>query len=158
MDIQFKRLTEVEKADLIELMNHPQVRRLMPLATGPFDEAACEGFIAAKERLWTEHGYGPWAFVVDGRFAGWGGLQPEDGDTDLGLVLHPDHWGIGKALYDRIIECAFGEMGFDSVSILFPPSRTRIKGILQLGFRPDGETEIGGEQFIRYRLHAPHER
>ena len=73
--------------------------------------ADCEGFIAAKEQLWAEHGYGPWAFFVDGEFVGWGGLQPEDGEADLGMVLHPKHWGVGKALYDEVIRRAFGEMG-----------------------------------------------
>ena len=61
-------------------------------------------------------------------------------------------------LYDEIIKRAFGEMGFESVIVLFPPTRTRIKGILRLGFLPDGEVEIGGEKFIRYRLYAPQTR
>lgn len=153
MDIQLKRLSDVDPADIIALMNDPRVRRQMPLTSDQFSAADCAGFVAAKERLWAEHGYGPWAFVVDGRFAGWGGLQPEDGDADLALVLHPQYWGMGKRIYDEIIRRAFGEMGFESVTILFPPSRTRIKGIFRLGFRPDGAVEIGGERFIRYRLH-----
>ena len=155
MHIEFKRLSDVNKADLIDLMNDPLVRRQMPLTNDNFSEADCDGFVAAKERLWVEHGYGPWAFVVDGRFVGWGGLQPEHGDVDLAMVLHPRAWGMGKRIYEEIIRRAFGEMGFESVTILFPPSRIRIKGILRLGFQPDGEVEIGGERFIRYRLHKP---
>ena len=62
---------------------------------------------------------------------------------------------MGKLIYEEIIRRAFGEMGMESVTILFPPTRTRIKGILRLGFRPDGEVEVGGERFIRYRLYAP---
>jgi ribosomal-protein-alanine N-acetyltransferase len=155
MGIEFKRLSEVDKSDIIELMNDPLVRRQMPLTTDNFGEADCDEFVAAKERLWEEHGYGPWAFVVDGKFAGWGGLQPENGDADLGLVLHPKYWGMGKILYYEIIRRAFDEMGLESVTILFPPTRTRVKGILRLGFKPDGEVEIAGERFIRYRLHAP---
>lgn len=155
MQIEFKRLNEVDRAGIIDLMNNPLVRRQMPLTSDHFSEADCEGFIAGKERLWAEHGYGPWAFVVDGKFAGWGGLQPEEGEADLALVLHPDAWGLGKPIYDEIMRRAFGEMGFESVTILFPPSRTRVKGILRLGFQPDGEVEIGGERFIRYRLRRP---
>jgi RimJ/RimL family protein N-acetyltransferase len=152
MNIEFKRLTEVDKFVIIELMNHPLVRRHMPLARGNFSESDCDAFVAAKEQLWAEHGYGPWAFVVDGQFVGWGGIQPEDGEADLGLVLHPNHWGLGQALYDEIIDRAFGEMGFETVVVLFPPSRTRIKGLLRLGFKQDGELELDGERFIRYRL------
>jgi GNAT superfamily N-acetyltransferase len=155
MDIAFKRLSEIAKADIIALMNHPLVRRQMPLAKGDFGEADCDAFVAAKERLWAEHGYGPWAFVVDGAFAGWGGLQPEGGDADLGLVLQPKYWGLGKVLYDKILEIAFKEMGFASLTVLLPPSRTRVRGLGRLGFEPDGELEVGGERFIRYRLRAP---
>jgi RimJ/RimL family protein N-acetyltransferase len=155
MNVEFKRLSEVGPAEIIALMNHPLVRREMPLTKDNFDETDCQHFIAGKEQLWTNHGYGPWAFVVDGKFAGWGGLQPEGADADLALVLHPDYWGLGKRLYDQIMHRAFGEMGFASVTILFPPSRTRIKGILRLGFVPDGELELYGERFIRYRLWAP---
>jgi RimJ/RimL family protein N-acetyltransferase len=154
LDIELRRLNEVSKSDIIELMRHPLVRRHMPLSSDSFGELDCDEFIANKERLWAEHGYGPWAFIVDGQFAGWGGLQPEEGDADLALVLHPRHWGIGKTLYDQIMERAFGDMGFQSVTILFPRTRTRIKGMLRLGFQPDGEVEIGGERFHRYRLHA----
>lgn len=152
MNIEFRRLTEIETSEIIELMNHPLVRRQMPLINDNFDESDCDAFIAAKERLWAEYGYGPWAFVIDGQFVGWGGLQPENGEVDLGLVLHPNHWGVGKALYDEIIDRAFGEMGFETVTVLFPPTRMRIKGLLRLGFKEDGELEIGGERFIRYRL------
>jgi hypothetical protein len=70
-------------------------------------------------------------------------------------VLDPEFWGTGKAVYDRIIEIAFGEMGLDSVVIYFPPSRTRVRGIQRLGFVREGEEELWGETFVRYRLTAP---
>ncbi len=63
-------------------------------------------------------------------------------------------WVITR-IFNEIIKIAFGEMGLASVTILFPSTRTRVKGILRLGFERDGEVEIAGERFIRYRLHAP---
>lgn len=156
MHIEFKRLSEINKNDIIDLMNQPLLRRHMPLMGDSFTEEDCEAFVAAKENIWAENGYGPWAFVMDGKFAGWGGLQPENGDVDLALVLHPQFWGIGGMLYEKIIERAFVEMGLESVTILLPPTRTRVKGILSLGFVQEGEVDVGGEQFIRYRLNSPH--
>lgn len=155
MKLEFKRLNEIDCSEYIALNTNPLIRRQMPLTSDKFDEEDCKEWIASKEKMWEEHGYGPWAFVVDDKFAGWGGLQPEEGDADLGLVLHPDYWGYGKVIYEEIIRHAFEEMGLASVTILFPPTRTRVKGILRLGFQPDGEVEIGGERFIRYRLYAP---
>ena len=155
MKLEFKRMSEVHPSEYVALNTNPLVMRQMPLSDNRFDEEVCIEWIKGKEKIWDEHGYGPWAFIVDGKFAGWGGLQPEEGEADLGLVLHPDFWGMGKIIYEEIIHRAFGEMGLESITILFPPSRTRIKGILRLGFIPDGELEISGERFIRYRLNTP---
>ena len=154
MNIEFKRLTEINISEIIELMNNPLVRRHMPLAQGYFDETACSAFIAAKDQIWKEHGYGPWAFVVAGTFVGWGGLQPEHNDVEVALVLHPKSWGLGKTLFDEIVHRAFTELGLSSVVVLFPPSRTRVKALLRSGFQHDGECEIEGKQFLRYRLYA----
>ncbi len=136
----------------MNLMNHPLVRRQMPLLKGYFDEAACERFIAAKEKFWAEHGYGPWAFCIDEKFAGWGGVQPENGMIDLALVLHPKFWGMGKTIYHKIIHYAFVQMKFPSVTVLFPPTRTRVQGLIKLGFKEDGAVLVGNEKFIRYTL------
>lgn len=155
MKIEFISLQEVDKTALIALMNNPGVRRQMPLLQGVFTEDDCDRFLAAKERLWKEHGFGPWGFMIEGAFAGWGGVQCEDGEADLALVLHPDFWGTGKTLYKKIIDKAFNELGLDSVQVLFPPTRTRIKGLLQLGFVRDKEVSIGEETFIRFVLNKP---
>jgi len=152
MNIEFKRLTEVKKSDIIELMNNQLVRRQMPLLVDEFNESICDEFIAGKEQLWAEHGYGPWAFFADNQFAGWGGLQPENGEADLALVLHPNYWGIGKKIYKEIVKRAFDSMNLKSITVLFPPTRTRVKGLLRLGFKKDSELEVNGERFIRYRI------
>lgn len=154
-EIVFRRLPEVDPAELIALMNDPRVRRHLPLARGEFGPAECARFVAAKERLWAEHGYGPWAFEVGGAFAGWGGLQPEGDDVDLGLVLRPEFWGVGRALYGRLLATAFEELGARSVVVLLPPSRVRVSGVERLGFQRDGAVDVAGVRFHRYRLRAP---
>lgn len=155
MDVEFKRLTETSLVDLAELFNHPDVRRHLPLAKGEFTAEKCARFVSSKERIWDEHGYGPWAFFVDGQFAGWGGLQPEGPDADLGLVLHPRYWGLGYSLAREILTRAFEEMGHDSVIVLLPPSRTRVRALKRMGFQEDGELVLGDERFIRYRTWNP---
>ena len=152
MKIEYRRLTEVASPDLIALMNHPLVRRHMPLASGRFDDSDCARFIATKERLWSEHGFGPWAFVVDGQLAGWGGLQPEQGEADLALVLHPDYWGLGQRLFADIIAQARVGGRHDSVIVLLPATRIRVRGLRRLGFEQDGEVLLEGHRFIHYRL------
>lgn len=82
-NIQLASLWDVERQKLIDLMNNVQVRAQLPLLTNVFTEASCTAFLEAKQQLWDEHGYGPWAFMINGEFAGWGGLQPESGEADF---------------------------------------------------------------------------
>ncbi|MEM7048499.1 MAG: GNAT family N-acetyltransferase [Acidobacteriota bacterium] len=151
-DIQFRRLPEIDPAKLMALMNDPEIRRHLPLASGDFGPAECERFVAAKEEMWQQHGFGPWAFVQHGELIGWGGLQPEGDDADVGLILRPQAWGVGRHLYGKIVKFAFEELELDSVIALLPPTRKRGGGLQRLGFEPDGEVVIGGERFVRFRL------
>lgn len=151
-NVTLKRLAEIAPDSIIQLMNDPAVRRHLPLARGRFGASACESFVAAKERMWEESGFGPWAFVLDDEFIGWGGLQPEGEDVDLGLVLSRKHWGAGRVLCRRFLTYAFEELDVESVIALLPPSRTRVAALRRLGFRSDGEIWIEAQRFVRYRL------
>jgi [ribosomal protein S5]-alanine N-acetyltransferase len=150
--LELKPMSAVPVSGWLELLNHPLVRRHMPLATEDFTESSCADWIAGKERLWETHGFGPHAFLWSGEFVGWGGYQPEGDDADLGLVLHPKHWGLGIPIVKAMLEEGFLRFGFQSVIVLLPPSRTRLLPLSRLGFVRDGETEWGGVRFMRFRL------
>ena len=150
--IIFTRLTKIPPVAIINLMNDPAVQRHLPLARNEFGDIECDRFIADKEQMWKEKGFGPWAFVLDNEFIGWGGLQPEGDDIDVGLVLCRKYWGAGPALFRRILIHAFEELCVDSVTALLPPSRTKVSALRRLGFLADGEIVIQDQRFIRYRL------
>ncbi|MEM7066006.1 MAG: GNAT family N-acetyltransferase [Cyanobacteria bacterium P01_B01_bin.77] len=155
MNIEFRELGTVEISDLVELMNNPLVRRHMPLSNDNFGVRECETFLSKKKALWTEYGYGPWAFFIDDKFAGWGGLQPEDGYPDLALALHPNYWGVGNILYKKIVQRAFGEMKLKAISALLPVTRKSANSLLILGFRQHGTVTLENKQFNRYLLEKP---
>ena len=100
-EIKLVRLNNIEEKKLLNLMNHEMVGKLMPLLKNGFSKEDCKIFLQAKQELWNKHGFGPWAFLINEEFAGWGGLQPENGEADLALVLHPNYWGKGKYLYKK---------------------------------------------------------
>ena len=81
--------------------------------------------------------------------------QSESGETELALVLHPDYWGLGEAIYRKIIAEGFEQMRFESVIVLLPTSRRRDRVLMRLGFVFEGEVDLYGERFLRYRLYAP---
>lgn len=151
-DVRFVPLSDVKKSKLIDLMNNEGVRRNLPLLTGYFSEKACQAFLAKKQEHWIKHGLGPWAFIIRDEFAGWGGLQIEQGEVDVALVLHPKFWGAGKIIFSKIKDEAFNQMELDSITALLPPCRSNSKAITRLGFIEEAKVVIGQETFIRYRL------
>nr|WP_236758242.1 hypothetical protein [Acinetobacter junii] len=70
-------------------------------------------------------------------------------------MLHPQYWGFGKKIFNEIIRLAFNEMGIESITILLPPTRNKLKGVYLLGFELESEIMLSGELFIKYRLYKP---
>lgn len=152
-----KRLKDVDKEKIIQLLTHPLVKRHMPLSSAHFGEQEYDDFIRAKEKIWEEYGFGPEGYFANDVFIGWAGLQPDEGDDfEIAIVLVPDQWGYGMQLYKELVKFAFRVLQLKSVVIYFPPSRTRIKGIFKAGFSYDGEIVIEGKRFTRYRLLNKH--
>jgi RimJ/RimL family protein N-acetyltransferase len=155
MQLELARLSDIPVADLVALLNDAEVRRHMPLSSENNTAETAREWAAAKDAQWAENGYGPWAIRIDGRFAGWGGFQKEGEDADLGIVLLAEYWGHGNAIHGAMLKKGFAEFGFDSVTILLPPSRVRLKSLARLGYRADGEIEYAGHRFLKFRLARP---
>lgn len=150
--IRFVRLTEVPLSRIIAVLNEPRLGRHLPLAGEHFTDAAARDWVASKDGQWAEHGYGPWAVLVDGEFAGWGGFQREPDGADFALVLTPASWGHGAAVTRAALDRGFGELGLERVLIALPYSRRPDRVVARFGFVPDGEVEYDGTMFRRYRL------
>lgn len=151
--IDFRRLTEVPVTDVRELLNEPKNWRHMPLADG-FSDAATADWVRDKDAQWELYGYGPWAVLIDGEFAGWGGFQCEDGVADYGLVLAPRFWGHGDSVTRLALHHGFDELGLDEVTIALPFTRNPGAALRRLGFRDDGVVTYGTAEFRRFRLSA----
>lgn len=151
-NIRFVQLDEIEEEQIIDLMNNEQVGKQLPLLVEGFSAESCHVFLKAKRQLWDEHGFGPQAILINGGFAGWGGLQPEHGEADFALILHPKFWGWGRKIFNKIKVQAFNQMNLKTITILLPPSRPNSKAITRLGFIEDGQLTVNGELFTRFRL------
>lgn len=149
--IEFVRLTEVPLSAVMTLLNEPRNARHMPLA-GKSSEASAAEWVQEKDRQWELHGYGPWAILVDGEFAGWGGFQKEENGADFALVLRPEQWGRGAEITCAALQRGFDQLGLDDVSIALPLTRSPTRAVARFGFVPEGEVTYGGSSFRQYRL------
>lgn len=133
-------------------MSDPRVAEHMPLLTFDWDRDAVADFIAAKEACWCRDGLGHWAILCNGAYAGWGGFQREGEEWDYGLVLKPQHFGLGTRITRRAIEFALTDERIPFVTFLLPPSRKRLAALARLGATFLGEIERDGARFLKFRL------
>jgi RimJ/RimL family protein N-acetyltransferase len=153
--IAFAPLSSIDPAELQTLLNDPNVIRHMPLANPePMSLDEVRDWVVGKETITKQHGFGPQAILVEGRFAGWRGIEADGDGASISLVLFPAYWGRGHQVLDILLEEAFGQRGLQYVLVALPPSRTRVRGLLHLGFREVGERMVGGERLVVYRLDA----
>ncbi|WP_298356097.1 GNAT family N-acetyltransferase [uncultured Litoreibacter sp.] len=150
--ISFKRLTEVEPAEIADHMSDPRVAGHMPLLTGGWSITDATEFVAMKEACWVRDGLGHWAIFADGNYIGWGGFQKEADEWDFGLVLKPDVFGWGRRIALQAITFAKDDPRIPFVTFLLPPSRKNLSALSRLGARHIGEVVYDGEVFLKYRL------
>ncbi|WP_366941525.1 GNAT family protein [uncultured Litoreibacter sp.] len=150
--MSFKRLTEVEPAEIADHMSDPRVAEHMPLLTGGWSITDATEFVAMKEACWARDGLGHWAILADGNYIGWGGSQKEADEWDFGLVLKPDVFGWGRRIALQAITFAKDDPRIPFVTFLLPPSRKNLSALSRLGARHIGEVVYDGEVFLKYRL------
>ena len=70
----------------------------------PLPRERMAGQVGRRVGTWREHGFGSWLILRDGEAIGFVEVHPigEDSGVDpdeleVGVVLHPDHWGRGIA-------------------------------------------------------------
>ncbi|WP_371808762.1 hypothetical protein [Ruegeria sp. HKCCD4884] len=133
-------------------MSDPRVAEHMPLLTFAWDLKVAVGFVSKKEEYWARDGLGHWAFVVDGRYVGWGGFQKEGNEWDFGLVLRPEAFGLGRRITRKAIEFAIADDRIPFVTFLLPPSRKNLGALRRLCARQIDEVKYDGETFLKFRL------
>ena len=120
------RLRPVGEADLDTLLairNAPAV--VATTSTGaPLPRERMAGQLARRCRSWQEHGIGSWLVLLDGEPIAFvevapigegSGVDPEA--IEIGVVVHPAHWGQGIALEAGLAAARdlFERVGLDQV-------------------------------------------
>ena len=108
MELRTKRLllrpvTESDVDVMLAIRNEPGVVRTSATPT-PLPREQMEWRVQRRVELWKTRGLGSWLILLEGDAVGFvevapigegSGVDPEE--IELGVVVHPDHWGKGFA-------------------------------------------------------------
>ncbi|MBN2479351.1 MAG: GNAT family N-acetyltransferase [Parachlamydiales bacterium] len=101
---------------------------------------------------WNRYNIGSYA-VIDSKtnkLIGWAGFKALNGDFELLIVISSNYWGIGKKIYDELINKAKNEFFLEKIYLFLPITRKSFKYIEKLGFKECGQEMYNGILFKKF--------
>lgn len=128
----------------------------------PLSRDDVEEITERTKRLWSEHGFGPWAALekTSGRWVGRVGLNlledwPGEHKWEIGFELHPDFWGKGLAAEGARegVQVGFDEGGLDRIiSVTVPRNHASRRVMEKCGLTFRGEREWRDTRVVWYAI------
>ena len=96
-------VTEDDLGVMLAIRNAPEV--IATTNTGePLPRERMAGQLQRRAESWRDRGLGSWLILLDGKPAGFVEVAPigegsgvDPNEIELGVIVHPDHWGQGFA-------------------------------------------------------------
>lgn len=153
--LELRNLNEVLDSELLELFNDERVIKYMPLAEHPVTLDWVSDWKKAKSGLWESQEMGPWGVYLDGRFAGWSGLQPDGDACELAVVLSPWAWGSGMGIAKATL-AKWDELGHNlPIYVYLPLTRRPDRIAAKLRMRFVKNFTWSGKEFAQFELLQP---
>ena len=162
LSIRFKDLFSPSTNHWLDLFNNKKVRRHMPLAEVSVDADWINNWINHKVAASENSPFKIHSIWINGNFAGWAGIQVDNEDYELAIVLSPNYWGAGKILFQKLIN-EFEDSEVDKNLYIYLPLTRNTRQIAErfnleeIGyFEPNNigftklKINVGGEGFVTY--------
>ncbi|MDP0498092.1 MAG: N-acetyltransferase [Verrucomicrobiota bacterium JB024] len=146
---EFVDLADIDAEDLLALLNEAFLRKHL-VDHARFDKDSVREWVKEKRRLNALPGCRVRAIRVDGRLAGWCGIQPDDQRFELAIVLSRRAWGLGIAVFKVLMGWA-REFGHEEVVFHLLDSRPEYRSLARMAHKVHG-SELSGRRFTTYRL------
>ncbi|WP_428634815.1 GNAT family N-acetyltransferase [Sedimenticola sp.] len=147
--ISYLTLDQANPEALMVLLNEPLIRRHL-IEHEPFDHGRLMQWVSDKLMIDRTPGCKIRAVTHQGRLAGWCGIQKEQGEYEIAIVLGDAFWGLGREVFRDLMEWA-GELGHHEVLIHLLETRREYRFLKKLASVVQ-QTTIADRQFTTYRL------
>lgn len=147
--IEYRALNQIDPDQLLSLLNKERVRSHL-MKHQLFDRESLQSWLKGKIEMDATRGCRVRAIVVDDQCVGWCGLQHDNGEYEIAVVLDDSHWGLGRKIFRDLMAWA-KDLGHQTVSIHFFHTRPEYKFLRKIA-RSVHESHIMDNKFTTYRL------
>lgn len=140
---------QVNPDDFIDLLNKPKIRKHL-IGHDQFTPDSVRSWMQSKIGVDAEPGCRVRAVTCDHTLMGWCGIQHEEGQYEIAIVIDEQFWGQGRKIFQQLMAWA-KELGHQEVFIHFLHTRPEYRFLKKIASRVY-ETELFGSRFTTYQL------
>ncbi|MFL0809845.1 MAG: N-acetyltransferase [Agarilytica sp.] len=147
--LEYIKLDQIDPNALLPLLNKPSTREHL-VDHEIFDTEKVTLWVQSKIDVDATKGCRVRAIMANKQLAGWCGIQFEDGNYEIAIVIEDNYWGIGIAVFYELMDWA-KEFGHPTIFIHLLSSRPEYK-FLQKISKKVYKNEMMGSKFLTYEL------
>ena len=147
--IEYINFNDVTPKDFIPLLNKQKIREHL-IDHQLFDESAVKEWLETKIMVDSSQGCKVQAINIDKQLAGWCGIQLENKNYEIAVVIDDRYWGLGRQIFVEIMTWA-KELGHKTVFIHLLYTRPDYKFLRKIS-KNVYESELLGSKFTTYEL------
>lgn len=148
-NVEYVGLNRIEPNEFLSILNKESTRAHL-IGHEMFDSNSVNEWIQSKIAVDSSQGCRVRAILVDKELAGWCGIQFEEGNYEIAIVLDDNYWGLGRSVFREIMLWA-KEFNHTTILIHFLHSRRNYK-FLQKIAKKVYESELLGNKFTTYEI------
>ena len=126
----------------------------MPLASEFVDTEWVENWIRHKIESSENSPFKVQSVWINENFAGWAGIQVDNEDYELAIVLSPNNWGAGKILFQKLIN-EFEDSEVDKNLYIYLPLTRNTRQIAErFNLEEIGYFELNNISFTKLKINV----
>lgn len=147
--IEYVKFSEVNPESFLPLLNKLKIREHL-IKHELFDRDSAESWMKSKIEVDANNGCKVRAIKVDNQLIGWCGIQLEEEQYEIAIVIDDNSWGLGIKIFHEIMNWA-KSFGHKEVYIHFLHTRPKYKFLQKLS-KKVYKSELFGSKFNTYQL------
>ena len=147
--LKYVTLDKVDIDDFKNLLNKQKIREHL-MEHELFNSDSVRSWVTEKIKVDSSKGCRVRGIYFNNALAGWCGIQLEEGEYEIAIVIDDKFWGIGKKVFIEMLGWA-KEFKHDDVYIHFLHTRPEYRFLRKIS-KNISETEMFGHKFTTYQL------
>lgn len=147
--LEYLAFSQIDPADFLPMLNKQTTRQHL-IDHELFTPDTAKAWVQSKIDVDACQGCRVRAIKVDNQLAGWCGIQLEEGQYEIAVVIEDIYWGLGRPIFREMMGWA-KELGHTTVFIHFLHTRPQYKFLRKMS-KNVYVSELMGSTFTTYEL------